>query len=97
MVAVAVRETDPVEGALGGREKLQRLVRGYSRNVSAYSAHLPQLLKEHRGDWVAFSGGKLVTTTKTRKELRRFLKSEGGYAASLIIRRVEEPGKVRFH
>lgn len=83
--------------ALGGSGRLKQLVVDYDQNLTAYSQNLPELLEKFLHKWVAYADGELSASAKTQSALVRKLGRMDQLTASILIRYVEEPKKVRLY
>ena len=61
------------------------------KEMAAFRRMLPQLLKTHRGEYVAFHGGRMVGHSSDDEELASRMFKEPGDAAFYIARVEETP------
>jgi hypothetical protein len=60
-----------------------------ARSQAAYMAELPELLKSHRGKWVAFADGKMLRLGNSRAELYRHCLNDLGLPHErFVVRRI---------
>lgn len=62
----------------------------FERNAAAFLKMHPELLKRHRGQWVAIYDGKLVASDPNDSKLHRRMMKKYGYYTPFYIQRVVE-------
>lgn len=64
--------------------------RKWKEEIAAYDAMWPELLKTHKGKWVAVHGGKIVNTDRSREKLIKRVYAQFSRRTPIYIEQVVE-------